>query len=440
MKLLDLIKNKFLYSDKYKTHSEAIIIACYFNPQNSPYRLKAFNIFYDSIKHLNHQIIECVIGDSQPQLPENKNIKRIHTENLLWHKESLLNKLVSELPLKFKYIFWVDADVIFTSNDWLIDSVESLQTNNIVQPFEYCVHLDRDELEPSFNTRAWEHTMGLPTRHPKMWRSFCATFVTTHYGDNENYDRHGHVGFAWGARREVLDAVPLYDKALIGGADHIIAHAAAGHICHSCISKSFTDNLDDVNDWSKRFYRVVNGKIGYASGTLYHIWHGDIEKRQYLKRIQDFTPKTKQITKKDKNGLYVTDNGNDDQYVRDYFNHREVKNSDNIISITKSKPTKGSTIPISKSYKYNQKRIELQHQYPDRDDSFIESMLVAYATDSTMVGTAIGGNLLGAMIGDALNTNDDVKDNVEFGGGSFGGAGSGGDWTEDNNNVSENFS
>ncbi len=438
MKLLDSIKNKFLYSNKYKTHSEAIILACYFNPQNSPYRLKAFNTFYDSIKHLNHQIIECVIGDSQPQLPENKNIKRIHTENLLWHKESLLNKLVSELPFKYKYIFWVDADVIFTNNDWLVDSVESLQTNNIVQPFEYCVHLDRDELEPSFNTKLEEHTMGLPSRHPKMWRSFCATVVTTHYGDNANYDRHGHVGFAWGARREVLDRVPLYDKALIGGADHIIAHAAAGHICHSCISKSFTDDLDSVNRWSERFYRVVNGKIGYASGTLYHIWHGDIEKRQYLKRIQDFTPKTKQITKKDKNGLYVTDNG-DYQYMSDYFSHREVKNNDIIISVSKNRATSASiSIPVINN-KLQQKRIELQHQYPNSDDSFIESMLIGYATDSTMIGTAVGGNLLGAMIGDALNTNDDVKDNVEFGGASFGGAGTGGTW-EDDNVTSENFS
>jgi hypothetical protein len=40
--------------------------------------------------------------------------------------------------------------------------------------------------------------------------------------------------------------MPLYDRALIGGADHIIAHAAAGQIPHSCITKSFTDNLDEV--------------------------------------------------------------------------------------------------------------------------------------------------------------------------------------------------
>ena len=106
MKISDFFKNNFLHGDKYRTNSDAVIIACYFNPQKNPYRLKAFNIFYDSIKHLNHRIVECVIGDSKPELQETENITRIYTENLLWHKETLLNNLVKKLPAKFKYVFW----------------------------------------------------------------------------------------------------------------------------------------------------------------------------------------------------------------------------------------------------------------------------------------------------------------------------------------------
>lgn len=363
--MIDYIKNKLLYKNKYKTHSEAIVITCFFNPQNSPYRLKAFNTFYESIEHLNHKVIECVIGGSKPQLPENGFIQRVYTDNLLWHKESLLNKIVAELPEKYKYIFWVDADVIFTNKNWLIDGVNELKTKTIIQPFEYCVHLDRDEARPSYNLEKFKNIYG--ERHPRVWRSFCANYVTNPANHkSETYDVHGHVGFAWGARREVLDAVPLYDRALIGGADHIIAHAAAGQIAHSCITKSFTENIEEVNLWSEKFYRVVNGNIGYVKGDLYHIWHGDIEKRQYLKRIQDFTPKTKQIVNKDKNGLYVT-NKKDDKYVSDYFKHREVS----------------------------------------PDDGFVESMVLGYVTDSTVLGTLGGGNMVGAMIGDMLNDGND---------------------------------
>ena len=110
MNIIDTIKNTFLYQDKYKTHNEAIIISCYFNPQNNPYRLKAFNTFYDSIKHLNHRIVECVIGDSEPQLPVNENISRVYTKNLLWHKESLLNNIIKNLDPKYKYVFCGDND------------------------------------------------------------------------------------------------------------------------------------------------------------------------------------------------------------------------------------------------------------------------------------------------------------------------------------------
>ena len=406
MKLLDSIKNNFLYGNKYKTHSEAIIISCYFNPQNNPYRVKAFNTFYDSIKHLNHHIVECVIGDAHPQLPENDNISRVHTANLLWHKESLLNLVVSKLDRKYKYIFWVDADVIFTNDNWLVDGVKSLQTNNLVQPFEYCIHLEQDETKPSFSVE-YERPMASDPkrRHPRLWRSFGYNHSIGNSG-HQNYDVHGHVGFAWGARREVLDLVPLYDRALVGGADHIIAHAGAGQICHSCITKAFGECPEDIMNWSNDFYNVVRGKIGYVKGDLYHIWHGAVEKRQYLKRVQEFTPIAENITKRDKNGLHVTE---DDSYVKNYFDHREVKSDYKKVdtSFTKLYPEvqKKHNITPNKE-QYDIKRAELQAKYPDKDDSFIDSLIWGYITDSTAMGTVMGGNVMGAMVGDMLNDND----------------------------------
>jgi len=369
--MLDYIKNKTIFANKYRTHSEAIIIACYFNPQGSDYRLKAFNIFYDSIKHLNHRIIECVIGESTPQLPENKNISRVYTSDLLWHKEAGLNKIIRELPTQYKYVFWLDTDIIFTNKDWLTDSVLELQSANIVQPFELCVHLEKDEEKPGFvfdDSYTFER---LPNRrNNKVWRSFCATYADWGMlGWDEDYNNHGHVGLAWGARREILDIIPLYDKALIGGADHIIAHAAAGQIPHKCIAKSFTDDIEGVETWSQEFYKWVDGKIGYASGSVFHIWHGDLSKRQYLKRIKDFTSKTKDFAEKDENGFYTHNDNDTRKYVHNYFDVREVKSE-------------------------------------DQNNGFLTSMAVGYLTDSAMIGAAAGGNLIGAMIGDMMNTSD----------------------------------
>ncbi len=318
--MFKLTKKKPLLVNKYHVHPEAMIISCFFNPQNSPYRLKAFELFYESIKHLNHTIIECVIGDTNAQLEENENIKRVYTENLLWHKESLLNKIISELPPKYKYIFWLDADVLFTNLNWIVDGVNQLQSNNIIQPFEYCVFLEKDEIKPSFSMNEIREAYLPNAINNKVWRSFSANFVDTELWKNGSYHKHGHVGFAWGAKREVLDRLPLFDKALVGGGDHIIAHAAAGQIPHPCITNDFSAIIDLVNEWSVDFYKVTNGKIGFVEGDLYHLWHGDIEKRQYVKR-HEYTSKTKEIVHRDANGLFITNESDDG--IKKYFREKE---------------------------------------------------------------------------------------------------------------------
>lgn len=342
--MLDFLRNKFLNRNRYKTHSKAVVIACFYNPQNSPYRLLAFQKWYRSVKHLNYRIIECLIGeDAKSQLPDgDPNIIRVKTDSLLWHKETLLNKVVNELPNQFKYVFWVDADVLFTNNNWLVDSVKQLKSGaDIVQPFEYCVHLERNEMMPGFDT-LWALSNPDPEKvkaiagmtnkesnqKKRIWRSFCANMVDNkRLGNDVDYDRHGHVGFAWGTKRSVLEACPLFDRALIGGADHIIAHAAAGQIPHSCITKGFSDNIEEVTAWSNSFFNVVRGRIGYVPGNLFHIWHGDIEARQYLKRITDFTDQTTKIKDRDQNGLHIARDGRD-RYVRQYYKDREVAFSD----------------------------------------------------------------------------------------------------------------
>jgi hypothetical protein len=345
---------------RYKSHDEAIVLSVYFNPQRSKYRLKAFKKFYSTIQHLNHRILEIVIADSEPELPLNENITRIFNPSLLWHKESGLNLLIAGLPEKYKYVFWVDADVLFTNHSWLTESVKVLQNGaNILQPFSYCVHLNKDEVQPT-------EIMRLSAHNPadiNTWNSFCYTYNQYKIAAaSTNYDFHGHVGFAWGAKRELLDSVPLYDRALIGGADHIIAHAAAGHIPHKCITKSFSDDIDAVNAWSKKFYSVIQGKIGHVRGGLYHLWHGDIKKRNYLKRIQDFTPAAKTIEEKDENGLYINKDPKKDRYIKDYFNNREVTT----------------------------------------DDGFLQSVLMGYTTNNAFVGP----NIMGSMVGEALNTSE----------------------------------
>jgi hypothetical protein len=318
------LQNILMNRSRYHTHPEAVVVTCFFNPQHSPYRIAAFQQWYHSIKHLNHRIIECTVGkDHQRQLPTTPYITHVHAESLLWHKETLLNRLIADLPAKYRYVFWVDADVLFSNQAWLAQGVKALQEATILQPFEYAIHLQKGETRPTFNVKAAYANVHHPTaRHPLIWRSFCANVVRhPSRAHSANYNEHGHVGFAWGARREVLQACPLYDAALIGGADHIIAHAAAGHIPHPCIAKAFPETLGEVNAWSKAFAQATKGLIGYVPGELYHLWHGDVAKRQYLERIRNFHPEQRRL-QRGPEGLWIDLDGDD--YMWNYYLLREV--------------------------------------------------------------------------------------------------------------------
>ena len=324
--MLKFFKSLFGVKEKYANHPEAVIISCFYNFQNSQYRIDAFNKWYKTIKHLNHRITECILEGNKSQLPDSPFIDKIYTKSKLWPKEQLLNQIIQKLPLEFNYVFWIDSDVLFTNNNWLVDSVNLMKRGiRILQPFTYCVHLNEGELVPDFAVEDWKGLMsnGQICREKQMWRSFGSNITNGRYKDKD-YDVHGHVGFAWGATRELLSYCLLYDKALIGGADHIIAHAAMGQIPCNCITNSFTDNIDEVNIWSRKFYAYANGKVGSVEGDLYHLWHGHLKKRAYLKRIQEFTVMSKKITQKDKNGLYITDDTAINSYMDNYLLQREV--------------------------------------------------------------------------------------------------------------------
>ncbi len=326
------LQNLFLNRNRYRVHQDAVIISCFYNPQGNPYRLLAFQKWYNSIKHLPHRIVECLIGpNAKSQLPKSPHITQVKTDSLLWHKETLLNKLVRELPKEYKYVFWMDADVLITNKNWIREGVEALRTYaSIIQPFEYCIHLKRNQLKPDFDIEPHRTNCGNAQRHPQIWRSFCAVYEKSKYcgeryqlAKEHNFDRHGHTGFVWGARRGLLEACPLYEKCFVGGGDHIVAHAAAGHIPHTCIRTAFADNIEAVEAWSRGFYRNFGGRIGYVPGDLYHIWHGDIKARNYYNAVKTFSSTAKEIEERDENGLYIS--GDKNQFIKEHYPRREAR-------------------------------------------------------------------------------------------------------------------
>jgi hypothetical protein len=337
-----------LFGSKYKSHPEAMIVSCFFNSMDSSHRLEAFKTYYASISHLNHRIIECTIDGAKAQLTDivrPDSLIQVSAKSLLWHKEALLNKAVSQLPERYKYIFWVDADVLFSNRSWLTDSVKKFEEGaRILQPFEFAFHLGQGEKAPTDDRltlrpilsylRSVRNHAKITTiaKTARLWQSFASVYADVVARGADNYDAHGHVGLAWGAVREVFEKIGLYDKALIGGADHIMAHAAVGQINSNCITRTFVDEgvRQEIATWSRRFCTYTQGKISYVEGDVFHLWHGDLEKREYFNRIRAFTPKMTaaaqrgQLTQNTSTGLYETDDDGLVSTMTDYMIYREI--------------------------------------------------------------------------------------------------------------------
>jgi hypothetical protein len=140
---------------------------------------------------------------------------------------------------------------------------------------------------------------------------------------------HGHTGFAWAARREIFGEIGLYDRAIAGTADHLMAHAATGQIEHACIERAFFgDSIKaHFSRWGKRFFEVVRGNLGFVEGDIYHLWHGELKNRRYLERTRElsrlnFNPSTDLIVNRHNLYEFVPERDDLRFWMREYFRHR----------------------------------------------------------------------------------------------------------------------
>ena len=152
--------------------------------------------------------------------------------------------------------------------------MSALNESPIVQLFETC-----DRLPQNHNLISNETDM-------------CTSFAKM-VCDNPNvlksgqYHDHGHPGYVWAARKDILDKHGLYEFAIAGAADHYIAHASMNDMHSPCIHKSMFGCEAPWQDWlawADSFHTSVQGKLGVVPGKILHLWHGDLVNRKYYLR------------------------------------------------------------------------------------------------------------------------------------------------------------
>jgi hypothetical protein len=258
------------------------IMVSYFNPCRYVTKKLNFDLFAERLKSTaaNLLVIEMALEGGEFELGNDHDVIRVRGNGVMWQKERLLNLATSSLPASCTKVAWLDCDLLFEDPEWLERTSDALEHHVVVQPFSHCVRLPRGHVE----------LQGVGQEGEPIAESFAAVFARDpSLSRDAGFQLHGHTGYAWAARRELLDACGLYDACLTGSGDHLMAHAFAGALESRCISATTGSGpyADHFARWAEKADRIVGGRLGHVPGRVLHLWHGTIADRRYHQRNQD---------------------------------------------------------------------------------------------------------------------------------------------------------
>lgn len=240
------------------------IILPYFNFCGFKKRRELFIDFVNRYKELKLVVVEALGPAELGNLPVWKHIK-FSTGSKVWLKENLINMGVKALPRDWKYMAWIDADIKFLNKNWVSDTIDQLQSAEIVQLWRSAVNLGPDG-----------ETI-------KIDKSFGYMFV----GSGTKWtptDKYGfwHSGYAWACTRKAYDLTGgLIDWAILGSGDRHMAMCLAG-----LGMESAPGNIHENYKILLKLYesRVKKFKVSWVDGTIIHYWHGAFADRRYRER------------------------------------------------------------------------------------------------------------------------------------------------------------
>lgn len=248
------------------------VILPYFNFCGFKSRRRLFLDFIERNKNLKgvRFIVSEVVGSAPlPTLPVWKHVKAT-TKCQMWLKENIINMASMHLPSDWKYIAWIDADILFLNENWVQDTKEALEYRDIVQLFHTVVNMGpRGEAMKTDKSFGYMH-------------SRSGTSYTTS-------DKYGfwHPGYAWACTRATWTKMGcLLDWAILGSADRHMALAWIGRVESSRpgnVHPNYTHLLLEFQAKCKGF------RLGNIDGTILHEWHGRLEDRKYKERWEILT-------------------------------------------------------------------------------------------------------------------------------------------------------
>jgi hypothetical protein len=274
---------------------ELAVVSCFFNPAGSHRRVANFQAYLSAMRNSGVRclVVELAFGANEFAIVGHDDVIRLRTNDVLWHKERLLNIGIETLLAEgYRKIAWLDGDVEFADANWPLELANRLEHANLCQVFE--------------SIGVQEHENGPPIVAPSAVKYFRETGRLYQQPARRGRPmlngilKGGQSGFGWAARAEVLRQVRLFEGAVVGGGDKLIYIASLAEdftsksfaqlsqsriACSACghrnRSEAYTAQL---TDWAQRWSAAVAGKVDYARLYITDMYHGKRDDRGYMSR------------------------------------------------------------------------------------------------------------------------------------------------------------
>ena len=296
------------------------VITTYYNPAGYRTRRENYERFAQPLHAAGIPLVtvECAFGAEPFSLAPAPHVIQVRGRDRMWLKERLINLAIACLPPQATKVAWIDADILFTNPAWAQQTTVLLDRWPLVQLFDAVSALKQgqttslDRGDPGF-----AHRQGM--RRGLSLRT----------APGRTYHRFGAYGFGWAARRTLLQQCGLYDRAILGGGDQLVARASSGELAFPGVldtvsverrqwpvhieklllwladrrrprwwidwqvaalqrtlpatapNESFQSNY---LRWATEWYDQVRGQIGVVPGKILHLWHGELANRRYSAR------------------------------------------------------------------------------------------------------------------------------------------------------------
>ena len=268
-------------------------ISSYYNPARYKRRLANYRLFRKKLSSIPLVTVELSFDGAFELKKEDAEILiQICGGAVLWQKERLLNLAIKSVPPNVNSIAWIDCDVIFERSDWVNEAKLLLRASNVVQLFS-----DQVDLKPADHQTNADYQAALPSGRGIISLISENKFRQSDLASTLDRNRRSFAwGLAWAARREILEAHGLYDAMIAGGGTRALVSAIYADFDKVIEAAQFNAaQREHYLKWALPYHQAVAGRVGHVTGRLYHLWHGNIENRNYAGRHRglvenDFNP------------------------------------------------------------------------------------------------------------------------------------------------------